>query len=242
MTTLFISDLHLDENRSDLFNSFAWFIEEKAYKANELYILGDFFEVWVGDDYTSPLIDSVIALLNSLAAHNVKTFIMHGNRDFLIGNEFANNAKCTLLPDIFTLQLNNQTVLLMHGDSLCTQDERYMAFRKIARDPNWQQMMLKKPLAERLQMSTMLREASKMSGKQTPLSITDATPSEAIQVMEAHNANTLIHGHTHRPDIHNVLTRQGTGQRIVLGDWDIAGWYLAHNDNQFHLSNFPLQP
>ena len=242
MSLLFVSDLHLDENQPKIFKSLEWFIEEKARGQEALYILGDLFETWIGDDYSSPLISQTIQLLKYLTTQGTDVFFMHGNRDFLVGDLFASKANCTLLPDIHKLTINHQTVLLCHGDSLCTMDHQYMAFRKLARDPNWQHMMLAKPIEERLQMANLLRQASQSSNQQKKSSsIMDVTPSEVVKLMETHQADVLIHGHTHRPDIHTVKTINGDAKRIVLGDWDLAGWMLSYQENSFQLLNFPLQ-
>lgn len=238
MTELFISDLHLDEKRPDITEGFIQFLATEASKASALYILGDFFEVWLGDDHDTPFNQQVIS---ELAKLDNPIYIMHGNRDFLIGHDFCKAIGATLLPDPSVIELNGQPVLLMHGDSLCTQDEKYMEVRKLLRNEMFQQDFLTKSIPERQAFADQARGESQSHTRETAMDIMDVTDTEVVRVMQEAGVSTLIHGHTHRPDRHKVaLANQTTGERIVLGDWDSHGWCLRVKPDGFELEQFPL--
>jgi len=237
MTTLFISDLHLDPSRPAIARAFLSFLTDTAPGVDALYILGDFFETWIGDDDDEPFHTDILAKLAAFTAHT-PCFIMHGNRDFLIGERFCELTGCQLLDDPVTVDLYGQQVLLMHGDTLCTEDVDYLAFRKQVRDSNWQHDFLSKPLTERRQIAQHLRESSQRAAKTKQLEIMDVTPSEVDKAMKDAGVNLLIHGHTHRPTIHET----DNGKRIVLGDWDNKqGWLLTFtNKGNFKLDAFEI--
>lgn len=226
MTTLFISDLHLEESRPDITEAFLGFLKDKAPGAEELYILGDFFEAWIGDDERTPLQEQIAAALREVSATGTEIFLMHGNRDFLIGNEFCSRAGATLLDDPTVVDLYGTPTLLMHGDSLCTADVEYQKFRANMRSPQWQQMILQRPLADRQQMARQLREISMAKNQGKEETIMDVTPEEVVKEMEAHGVQRLIHGHTHRPAEHELAANGQPAKRIVLGDWDTHVWWL----------------
>lgn len=226
MTTLFISDLHLEESRPDITDAFMGFLKEKAMGVDKLYILGDFFEAWIGDDERTPLQEQVAASLRELNASGTEIFLMHGNRDFLIGDDFCNRAGATLLDDPTVVDLYGTPTLLMHGDSLCTADVEYQKFRANMRSPQWQQMILQRPLADRQQMARQLREISMAKNQGKEETIMDVTPEEVVKEMEAHGVQRLIHGHTHRPAEHELAANGKPAKRIVLGDWDKHVWWL----------------
>ncbi|MCM0611655.1 UDP-2,3-diacylglucosamine diphosphatase [Marinobacter sediminum] len=226
MTTLFISDLHLEESRPDITDAFMGFLKEKAMGVDKLYILGDFFEAWIGDDERTPLQEQVAASLQQLNASGTEIFLMHGNRDFLIGDDFCNRAGATLLDDPTVVDLYGTPTLLMHGDSLCTADVEYQKFRANMRSPQWQQMILQRPLADRQQMARQLREISMAKNQGKEETIMDVTPEEVVKEMEAHGVQRLIHGHTHRPAEHELAANGKLAKRIVLGDWDKHVWWL----------------
>lgn len=226
MTTLFISDLHLDASRPDITAAFERFMTQIAPTADALYILGDFFEVWIGDDDRSEFNQHIIGLLRDYRNTGKALSVMVGNRDFLMGADFASQCGATLLTDPTTLDLYGTPTLLMHGDSLCTQDLEYMAFRQQARSPQWQQQLLAQPLEARRAIAKQLRDTSKSMNSLKAEDIMDVTASEVVREMEAHQTTRLIHGHTHRPDRHPVPLASGTGERIVLGDWHDFLWWL----------------
>lgn len=232
MTTLFISDLHLEESRPDITNAFLAFLKEKARGVEQLYILGDFFEAWIGDDERTPLQEQVADALQAVSSSGTELFLMHGNRDFLIGEDYCSRIGATLLDDPTVVDLYGTPTLLMHGDSLCTADVEYQKFRANMRNPQWQQMILQRPLAERQQMARQLREISTAKNKGKEEFIMDVTPDEVVKEMEAHGVQRLIHGHTHRPTVHELEANGKPATRIVLGDWDQNVWWLEVTPDQ----------
>ncbi|SFR48956.1 UDP-2,3-diacylglucosamine hydrolase [Marinobacter daqiaonensis] len=232
MITRFISDLHLEESRPDITDAFLTFLEDRAMGIDALYILGDFFEAWIGDDEQTPLQNRVAQGLRAVSESGTELYLMHGNRDFLIGEAFCQRIGATLLPDPTVVDLYGTPTLLMHGDSLCTADVEYQKFRASMRNEQWQKMFLQRPLADRQMVARQLREISmaKNQGKQE--SIMDVTPEEVVREMESHGVQRLIHGHTHRPAIHVLEANGEPAWRIVLGDWDTHAWWLDVPANQ----------
>ena len=239
MAYCFISDLHLHEERPDITQAFLDFLEENASKAEKLYILGDLFEAWIGDDDQNNLIDKVRkALLKT--NETTQIFFMHGNRDFLIGSEFASSSGMKILNDPCVEKMFGKPILLMHGDLLCTDDLDYQSFRKTTRNSKWKQEFLNKPLSERKEIATNLRDASKEATSSKDEYIMDVSQLEVEKIMTQHNVNTLIHGHTHRPNVHSFLLKENKTQRIVLGDWDQHGWYVWMNSKSCELKKFSI--
>lgn len=242
MTSLFISDLHLDASRPDITAAFERFMLQIAPTADALYILGDFFEVWIGDDDRSEFNQHIIALLRDYSSSGKSLYVMVGNRDFLMGADFASQCGAVLLTDPTAIDLYGTPTLLMHGDSLCTQDLEYMAFRQQARSPQWQQQLLAQPLAARRAIAKQLRETSKSMNSLKAEDIMDVTAGEVVREMEQHQATRLIHGHTHRPDRHPVSLSKGVGERVVLGDWhDFLWWLEADTDGKLVQHKRPIQ-
>lgn len=240
MTTLFISDLHLDESRPDITEAFKRFMVQIAPNAEALYILGDFFEVWIGDDDDSSFNQSIVELLSSYSGSGKKLYFMVGNRDFLIGDAFATRTGATLLQDPSVIDLYSQKVLLMHGDSLCTKDTEYMAFRQQARSSAWQTQLLSQPLEARREIARQLRAQSKSMNSLKADDIMDVTPEEVVNELNEYQVTRLIHGHTHRPARHEVSGIDG-GERIVLGDWHSHAWWLeAHANGELELVSHPI--
>jgi UDP-2,3-diacylglucosamine hydrolase len=237
MKQILISDLHLDESREDLTQTFASFLDKECRDADELYILGDFFEVWLGDDDQRPFNRQIAAALKTLPG---RLFIMHGNRDFLIGQDFCRTAGAELLSDPCTREVGGEPVLLMHGDSLCTRDTAYMAARLQLRSPEFQSDFLSKTLEERAEIATQIRGESKAHTGETEMAIMDVTPDEVVNVMKASGVNTLIHGHTHRPAVHDVPLGDQSGRRYVLGDWRPETHYLKAEHGQLSLLTYPV--
>ncbi len=235
MRQIFISDLHLDEARPDVTREFYSFLDTRCRDADQLYILGDFFEVWLGDDDCRAFNEQI---LSRLAACPAEKYIMHGNRDFLIGEVFCQKTKTTLLTDPTTVQLASGPALLMHGDSLCTRDTQYMKLRKNLRSLAFQEPFLEKSLAERATLAKQLRGESRAHTRETAADIMDVTPSEVVKVMSDTGVDILIHGHTHRPAVHKVRLEDRTGHRYVLGDWHTSTRYLEVTDTQMALQVF----
>ena len=226
MITRFISDLHLEESRPDITSAFLSFLDEKAQAIDALYILGDFFEAWIGDDEKTPLQNQVAEALRQVSGTGTAVYLMHGNRDFLIGEDFCRRSGATLLPDPTVVDLYGTPTLLMHGDSLCTADVEYQKFRASMRNQQWQQMFLQRPLADRQLVARQLREISMAKNQGKEEFIMDVTPEEVVREMEAHQVQRLIHGHTHRPAVHKLQANGQPARRIVLGDWAENAWWL----------------
>jgi UDP-2,3-diacylglucosamine hydrolase len=240
MALYFISDLHLEASRPDISDAFFSYLDNLPADAEHLYILGDFFEVWIGDDDDDIFHNQVIDALARKTRAGTRISLMHGNRDFLIGATFAARTGITLLPDPFLLNYSGHSYLLMHGDSLCTADTRYMAFRNQVRNPAWQSALLQKTLDERRAIARSLRQTSQQEGAQKAEYIMDVTPDEVVGALRNAGVTTLIHGHTHRPAIHDIDMGGTAGKRIVLGDWDKAGFDLRIDADGIELRRFAL--
>ncbi|MEX1196916.1 MAG: UDP-2,3-diacylglucosamine diphosphatase [Pseudohongiellaceae bacterium] len=243
--TLFISDLHLDSDTPAITHTFLDFLERQATGARALYILGDLFEAWVGDDDHGELSDNVADALARLADGGTDVFLMHGNRDFLIGRDYAARCRATLLEDPTVTDCHGQRIALMHGDSLCTRDNEYMAFRQQVRSPEWQDVFLSKSLVERYMIAQQAREQSREANTHKTSDIMDVTYSEVIDTLHELDVTVLVHGHTHRPAVHTITLEdpvhsKDTAVRIVLGDWHNKGWVLEFTDEGYELRNFPL--
>ncbi|WP_248806758.1 UDP-2,3-diacylglucosamine diphosphatase [Pseudomonas sp. MWU13-2100] len=239
---LLISDLHLEEERPDITRAFLDFLAGRARSAQALYILGDFFEVWIGDDAMTPFQRSICAALRALSDSGTQVFLMHGNRDFLLGKAFCKEAGATLLKDPSVVRMNDEPVLLMHGDSLCTRDEAYMRLRRYLRNPITLFILRHLPLHTRHKLARKLRSESRTQTRMKANDIVDVTPDEVVQVMQQHGVQTLIHGHTHRPAIHKLQLGTQAAKRIVLGDWDRQGWALQVDEQGFQLAAFDFTP
>lgn len=239
---LFISDLHLDPERPAITQAFFEFLDTTAQHAQALYILGDFFEAWLGDDDDTPIYHEVTRRLKHYADQGHGLYFMHGNRDFLVGDLFAQASGATLLPDPSVINYEQQQYLLMHGDSLCTKDDDYMQFRATVRAPQWQQAILAKPLAERRAYAQAVRAQSRSMTSLKAADILDVTPEEVVNIMSHYNIDKLIHGHTHRPKVHSVaLNNNVVGTRYVLGDWEDYGWYIALTKESIELKKFAIK-
>lgn len=224
--TYFISDLHLSPDRPDITACFKSFLDTIEQDVDALYILGDLFEAWIGDDDINDFTDSVANYISSLKSKNIPVFFIHGNRDFLIRESFADKAGMTLLPENVVINLYDSGCLLMHGDELCTKDIEYQKFRKKARGWWWPRLVLLLPLKVRQNIAKNGREKSQKNQMNLSQEIMDVTPEEVLKVMSQNNVNLLIHGHTHRPAIHELTVNNSQAKRIVLGDWYTQGSIL----------------
>jgi UDP-2,3-diacylglucosamine hydrolase len=240
MATLFISDLHLDGVRPRITELFLDFLKTEPRNADALYILGDFFEVWIGDDDPDPHHARVISAVRELTDIGVPVYFMHGNRDFLIGAEFAARTGVKLLPDPTIVGLSGIPTLLMHGDTLCTDDVEYQAFRKMVRDPARQKAFLAMPLEERRAFVAQARIESGLSTAQKSETIMDVNQQAVERAMAEHDVTRLIHGHTHRPATHGFQSDGEHRTRIVLGDWYHQGSILRVTRADAVLSALPL--
>lgn len=233
MTTLFISDLHLDASRPAITDLFLAFLRSEALEADALYILGDLFEAWIGDDTPSPAADAVAAALKEVSNAGVPVYFIRGNRDFLLGEQYAARAGMRILPDPSVIDLYGTPVLLQHGDLLCTDDLPYQQFRAQTRDPAFQAQFLAQPLAARIAFAQKARDASqsrqsemKQGDRAQFETVTDVAPAEVDATFIRFGVDTMIHGHTHRPAVHSLMAGGQARTRIVLGDWYEQGSVL----------------
>lgn len=227
MKALFISDLHLDDDRPAALQAFVAFARGPARSADALYILGDLFEYWAGDDDDAPIGQRVTAELGALSAAGTEVFFVAGNRDFLLGERFAGAAGITLLADPALIVVDGRRLLLSHGDTLCTGDAAYQRFRALVRDPAWQRRFLEQPLVQRKQFIADVRRRSIASRADQANSIMDVDPAAVATLLRKHGLPTLIHGHTHRPARHEHVVDGQRCERWVLAEWDDALCYLA---------------
>ena len=241
MSALFISDLHLHESRPLVTRAFFHFLHTQAAQAESLYILGDFFDAWVGDDDDAELPQNVAHELSKLRQKGTAIYFQHGNRDFLLGDIYAQKAGMVLLPESCVIDLYGTPTLLLHGDTLCTADKDYQQFRKMVRSAQWQQQILAQPLAARRALAAQLREKSQSMNSLKAEDIMDVTPSEVVAQMEQANVTRLIHGHTHRPARHPIVVHGRPAERIVLGDWHSHGWCLKADQMGCELISWPLE-
>lgn len=239
MTTLFISDLHLEADRPEIGKQFLAFLNDEAKDAEALYILGDFFEAWVGDDDPDEYYASIKKELRTLVDHGVPVYFMHGNRDFMIGEKFAAETGATILPDPCPAEFYGKQVLLSHGDALCTDDVEYQQVRAMTRNPEWQAAILAKPLEERLAIAAHARAQSLARNVASDDEIMDVNADEVHRIISEHGVDILLHGHTHRPAIHEVDVDDRIARRIVLGDWYEQGSVLRWDEDGYVLSEVP---
>lgn len=226
MPTLFISDLHLDEARPQIVELFEHFLASEARLADALYILGDLFEAWIGDDDDAPLPTRVATALKALNDSGVPIHFVAGNRDFLLGEDYARRAGMTMLEDGTVANLYGAPTLLLHGDTLCTDDAAYLAFRKQVRDPAWQRQFLAQPLSARRAFAQAARNASREHTSHAAMAIMDVNQGAVEAALRNAHVARMIHGHTHRPAIHEFELDGAPAQRIVLGDWYEQGSVL----------------
>ena len=238
-SSLFISDLHLSEERPDTLKLFLNFLKNQAPAADRLYILGDLFDAWVGDDDDTRLSRQVIEAIQELA-HDCDVFIMHGNRDFLIGEEFSLKSRATLLPDPSIILLGDTPVLITHGDQLCTLDEDYQKARKMRSDPQWITEFLAKPLDERKQIAEMYRQQSGEAKSLLADDIMDVTEAEVVGWFEKFDVVLMIHGHTHRPATHEYDIDGKECKRIVLPEWHENKALALAIDEDLVLTGIPI--
>lgn len=240
MRYLFVSDLHLEAKRPNITRAFLRCLDERAPGCEAVFILGDFFEVWLGDDDPNALGDEIASTLARLSHSGIGIYLMHGNRDFLLGRRFCRKARAKLLSDPSVVTLNGERVLLMHGDSLCTDDVGYMKMRRWLRNPLSMALLKSLPLSARHRIGRKLRNESQARTRMKASEITDVNQFAVIEAMRRYDVRTLIHGHTHRPAVHALDIDGLAAQRIVLGDWDKLGWVLEVSEAGYELESFEL--
>ncbi len=238
--TLFISDLHLDTRRPEHVRALDQLVSKHAGKAEALYVLGDLFESWIGDDDDAELNVSVEQIFRRFSDAGGKLYFMHGNRDFLLGDQFASRCGGELIAENTVIDLYGRPTLLLHGDSLCTQDEKYQQFRRMVRAEAWQKDILAKTLQERRMIAQFMRMQSQQGNANKAENIMDVTPEEVIKALDDAGVRDMIHGHTHRPAVHDVNTANGPGKRYVLGDWGDSLWLIRADQSGNDLQQHPL--
>ena len=237
MKQIFISDLHLHEQLDFLTDGFLRFLSEIDNTTNELYILGDFFEIWLGDDHDTPFNEKIIKALRQFSGD---IFIMHGNRDFLIGSAFCCASGTKLLADSTVISTPAGDSLLLHGDSLCTRDINYMKAREVLRSKSFQTDFLSKSITERSEIAEQIRGKSKTHIRESAADIMDVTPSEVIKSLSKAQSSIMIHGHTHRPAVHKLYIDDQAATRYVLGDWGQTMKYLVIENNEPQLMTYAV--
>ncbi|MBJ9865584.1 MULTISPECIES: UDP-2,3-diacylglucosamine diphosphatase [Citrobacter] len=240
MTTLFIADLHLCTEEPAITAGFLRFLAGEARQADALYILGDLFEAWIGDDDPNPLHREIAAAIKAVVDSGVPCFFIHGNRDFLIGKRFACESGMTLLPQEKVLNLYGRRVLILHGDTLCTDDAGYQAFRAKVHQRWLQTLFLALPLCIRKRVAARMRADSKAANRSKSLEIMDVNAHAVIAEMEKHHVQWLIHGHTHRPDVHPLTANGEPAFRVVLGAWHTEGSMVKVTPDDVELIAFPF--
>ena len=236
MHRLFISDLHLSDQAPSIETGLNDLITRER-GVESLVILGDFFEAWVGDDDDDPLALRVKNLLRRLSLAGCEILVCRGNRDFMLGEQFAADIGGTLLADVTAMEVAGAPALVLHGDTLCTDDTDYQQFRSLVHSPDWRAEMMEKPLAERRELALQLRALSIDAASNKPEDIMDVNARAVTELMSSHDISRMIHGHTHRPARHNIEA----GERIVLGDWTAQqGWLLRENGRELTLEQFAL--
>jgi UDP-2,3-diacylglucosamine hydrolase len=239
LSTLFISDLHLDAVEPAAGAQFLDFLNTRAVGAEALYILGDLFEAWVGDDDDEPYRSQICTALAAFTAKGVPCYVMHGNRDFLFHSRFEARTGTRLISDPIVIELYGEPVLLTHGDILCTADVSYQRLRGVVRNPVWQRRFMKLPLSLRRGLADRARRGSQRHTQRTAYDIMDVDPPAVSAAMRACGVDTLIHGHTHRPAVHEFDLEGRRARRIVLGSWHASGSCLEWGTEGFALNTLP---
>ena len=239
MAALFISDLHIDASRPAITEQFLGFLAAEAVRADALYILGDLFESWVGDDAADSSQAAAIEGIHALTSRGVPCFVMHGNRDFLLSEQFCRMSGAQLLPDPLVVTLYGEPVLVMHGDALCTDDRAYQRLRATVREPAWQRQFLALPIASRRALAGAARAGSQAHTAAMENAITDVNAESVAMALRGAATSTLLHGHTHRPAIHALEVDGRPRTRIVLGDWYDQGSVLRWDRRGPKLQSLP---
>ncbi|NIG76104.1 UDP-2,3-diacylglucosamine diphosphatase [Klebsiella sp. Ap-873] len=240
MSTLFIADLHLCPEEPAITAGFLRFLSGEARQADALYILGDLFEAWIGDDAPEPLYQQIAAAIKAVVDAGIPCYFIHGNRDFLLGKRYAKASGMTLLPEEKLLDVYGRKILIMHGDTLCTDDEGYQAFRRKVHQPWLQKLYLALPLFIRQRIADRMRADSQAANNMKSLEIMDVNPQAVVDTLTRHNVQCLIHGHTHRPAIHELEANGQPAFRCVLGAWHKEGSMIKVTPENVELIHFPF--
>lgn len=238
---LFISDLHLEAGRPDITRTLLQFLADNSGKCSDLFILGDLFEVWIGDDEPSSLAEAVATALHQFSAAGTKVYLMHGNRDFLLGEEYARRSGASLIYEPCKIETPSGPLLLLHGDSLCTDDVDYQRFRALVRTSEWQREFLSRSLTERRAFAALARQQSRTATAQKAMDIMDVNQESVLDLLREYPHIRLLHGHTHRPQAHAIEPESGNRTtRFVLGSWEQQAWYAVSDHAGISLKQMPL--
>ena len=240
MEPLFIADLNLQTEEPAITAGFLRFLQGEARQADALYILGDLFEAWIGDDDPNPLHQQIASAIKAVVDAGVPCYFIHGNRDFLVGQRFARQSGMLLLAEEERLDLYGREVLIMHGDTLCTDDPGYLAFRAKVHTPWIQRLFLALPMLIRRRIAARMRADSKAANSSKSMDIMDVNPQAVVDVMERHHVQWLIHGHTHRPAVHELQANGQPAWRVVLGAWHSEGSMVKVTPDDVELIHFPF--
>jgi len=236
MSVFLVSDVHLSARRPERVAAFLSFLGTRARGAQRLYILGDLFDLWLGDDDTTPPHPAVLDALSRLTDSGTAVYALHGNHDFLMGPGFETHTGCRLLPDPWVANIYGRRVLLSHGDRLCSDDLEYQRWRASTRDPEHQRAFLAQPLAARSERAARIRKHSVERARLKPQDILDVSQQAVVDAMRAHGVDCLVHGHTHRPAVHRLSLDGRPGVRIVLGDWYEGDVLLRWDERGYRLA------
>jgi UDP-2,3-diacylglucosamine hydrolase len=243
LKTLLISDLHLSPERPAVTEAFSRFLKDRASHCEALYILGDLFEAWIGDDDPAPLSRAIIGELKAVSDSGVSIYFLHGNRDFAIGRRFARETGCHLMSEFHLVDLYGETILLLHGDTLCTEDIEYQRARRLIRNPFLLMLAKRLPLKTRQKIAIKGREKSRASTSNKSDYIMDVSQTAVARTLLEQGVTTMIHGHTHRPGDHHFKLETENGRcearRMVLGDWGDKGWVIEASSAGLQLESFP---
>ena len=237
MSIAFISDLHLEPVDNDRLNSFLNFMAKAPKKYDSLYIIGDLFEYWVGDDDPHPINELIQNKIKDAHGQGLNIYLIHGNRDFLLGSQFENNTGLRIIDDMTIVKDSDISLMISHGDSFCIDDVEYQALKKSLRSEEWKKDFLQKPIAERIAFANDLRTKSAESSSNKAENIMDVNKSYVAEVIEEYKIDFLIHGHTHRPAIHKL---DNGASRVVLGSWEDKGWVVEYSEGNIELKSFTI--
>ena len=235
MSTLFLSDIHLEESRTDITAQFVSYLEQITDHTDRLFIVGDLFEAWIGDDAPGAIGQEIIDTLAALTQRGVKGFFTHGNRDFLVGDKFSQLTGFSLLEEECIIDCYGQSVLLLHGDTLCTDDVEYQALRTMVRNPDWQKQILELDVDQRITLAQQMRKTSQEEMQNKTEQIMDVNQVAVEETLRKYDVTTMLHGHTHRPNVHEFESNKQICTRIVLGDWYTQGSVLEWSEQGYEL-------
>ena len=237
MSIAFVSDLHLEPIENKRVKVFFKFLNDAVNKYEELYILGDFFEYWIGDDDTQSVNKLIMQRLKAATDNGLKIYFIHGNRDFLIGSAFESKTGVKILADQHTFNIGEKKIMISHGDAFCVDDVEYQEMKREIRSDSWKKDFLAKSISERVDFANDLRTKSSERNSNKPENIMDVNDNYVLEVVQKEKIDILIHGHTHRPAVHKL---ENGSIRAVLGSWEEEGWVADYIEENIKLTSFPI--